>query len=79
MHGIETLAADIRNAYLQAPSPEKDFITCGPEFGLENCGRVALICRALHGGKVAGRDFWHHLRSCIKELGFESLKADPDE
>ena len=78
MHGIETLAADIRNAYLQAPSSEKDFIICGPEFGLENCGRVALIRRALYGGKVAVRDFWHHLRACMKELGFESSKADPD-
>ena len=78
MHGIETLAADIRNAYLQVPSSEKDFIICGPEFGLENCGRVALIRRALYGGKVAGRDFWHHLRVCMKELGFESSKADPD-
>ena len=78
LHGIETLAADIRNAYLQAPSSEKDFIICGPEFGLENCGRVALIRRALYGGKVAGRDFWHHLRACMKQLGFVSSKADPD-
>ena len=78
LHGIETLAADIWNAYLQAPSSEKDFIICGPEFGLENCGRVALIRRALYGGKVAGRDFWHHLRACMKQLGFVSSKADPD-
>ena len=78
LHGITTMAADIRNAYLQAPSSEQDFIICGPEFGLENQGRVALIRRALYGGKVAGRDFWHHLRACMKELGFESSKADPD-
>jgi len=55
----------------------KTSLICGPDFGLENCGRVALICRALHGGKVAGRDFWHHLRSCIKELGLGPSKADP--
>ena len=76
MHGIETHVPGIRNAYLQAPSSGKDFIICGPEFGLDNCGRVALICHALYGGKVAGRNFWHHLRACIKELGFESLKVD---
>ncbi len=35
--------ANIHNAYLQAPSSEKHFIMCGPEFGIENEGRVALI------------------------------------
>ena len=78
LHGIDVKAADIKNAYLQAPSSEKHFIICGPEFGLENVGRVALIRRALYGGKAAGRDFWHHLRSCMEHLGFESSKADPD-
>ena len=68
LYGIEVLAADIRNAYLQAPSSEKDFIICGPEFGLENCGCIALIRRALYGGKAAGRDFcfWHHIHSCME-------------
>ena len=72
------MAADIRNAYLQAPSFEKDNITYGSEFGIENVGRVALIRRAIYGGKVAGGDFWMYLRKCMAELGFESLKADPD-
>ena len=77
--GIDVYAADIRNAYLQAPTSEKHFVICGPEFGLEHVGKRALIVRALYGGKVAGRDFWHHLRSCMKdELGFESSLADPD-
>jgi hypothetical protein len=58
---LPVIGADIRNAYLQAPSSEKHFIICGPEFGIENEGRVALIRYALYGGKVAGRNFWHHL------------------
>ena len=78
LHKVEVKAADIRNAYLQAPSSEKHYIVCGPEFGLENVGRVAIIRRALYGGKAAGRDFWHHLRSCMDELGFQSSRADPD-
>jgi hypothetical protein len=68
----------IRNAYLQAPSLEKHFIICGPEFGIENEGHVALIWRALYGGKFAGRDFWHHLQDCMGQLGFTSSHADPD-
>ena len=57
LNGLDTCAADIRNAYLQAPSSQKDYIICGKEFGLENEGCVALIHRALYGGKAAGRDF----------------------
>ena len=72
------LAADIRNAYLQAPSSQKDYIIGGPEFGLENIGKVALIHRALYGGKSAGRDFRNHLRSCMRYLNFVSCPADPD-
>ena len=78
LHGVNVLAADIRNAYLQAPSSEKHYIICGMEFGIENVGKRALITRALYGGKVAGRDFWHHLRSCMNHLGYESTQADPD-
>ena len=68
----------IRNAYLQAPTSEKHYIICGQEFGLENVGKRALIVRALYGGKAAGQDFWHHLRSCMDHLGFKSKGGDPD-
>ena len=70
LNGLEVFAADIRNAYLQAPSSQKDYIICGPEFGIENVGRVSLIHRALYGGKSAGRDFRNHLRSCMRHLDF---------
>ncbi len=76
--GLPVLGADIRNAYLQAPSSEMHFIVCGLEFGIENEGCVALIRCALYSGKVAGQDFWHHLRDCMGHLGFTSLRADPD-
>ena len=78
LNDLEVCAADIKNAYLQAPSSQKDYIICGPEFGLENEGRVALIHRAVYGGKAAGRDFRNHLRSCMDFLGFKSCPADPD-
>ena len=78
LHGTDVMTADILNAYLQAPTSEKHYVICGPEFGLEHVGKRALITRALYGGKAAGRDFLHHLRSCMKHIGFESSKADPD-
>ena len=78
LHGVPTFAADVRNTYLQASTSKKHYIVCGPEFGIENAEKKALITHALYGGKCAGRDFWHHLRSCMKFLGFESSRADPD-
>ncbi len=78
LNGVDICAADIRNAYLQAPSSQKHYVICGIEFGLENVGRVALIHRALYGGKSAGRDFRNHLRAGMLDLGFTSCLADPD-
>ena len=34
--------------------------------------------RAFYVGKLAGRDFWIHLRACMDELGFTSCIAYPD-
>ena len=78
LNDIDITAADIRNAYLQAPASEKHFIICGPEFGVENVGKRAVIRRALYGGKTSGRDFRNSLRSCMTHLNFESCLADPD-
>ena len=61
LNGLDFLTADIRNAYLQLPSSQNDYIVCGPEFGIENVGCVALIHRVLYGGKSAGKDFQNHM------------------
>ena len=78
LNSLPVYGADIQNAYLQAPSTEKHFIICGPEFGLENVGRTAIIVRALYGGKSAGADYWRHVRKAMDEMGFTSCKADPE-
>ena len=78
LNGLDILAADIRNAYIQAPSSQRDYIICGPKFGIENVGHVVLIHRALYGGKSAGKDFWNHLRSCMHHLNLKSCPTDPD-
>ncbi len=49
---LPVIGADIWNAYLQAPSSEKHYIICGPEFGIENEGCVVIICCALYGGEL---------------------------
>ena len=78
LNGLDVCTANIQNAYLQAPSLQKDRVICGPEFGLENVGKVALIWCALYGGKSTGRDFRNHLQVCMCHLGCVSCPADPN-
>lgn len=79
MHNIPVCAADIKNAYLSAPSSEKHFVICGKEFGIEKVGELAPICRALYGVNAAGRDYWHYLQALMQDkLGFKSSRGDPD-
>ena len=78
LNNLDICAADIRNACLQAPSSRKDYVMCGPEFGLENIGNIALIHSALCSGKTAGRDVRNHLRACMRHLDCTSCPMDPD-
>ena len=78
LNDLDVFAADIRNAYLQAPSSQKDYIICGSAFGVENIGQTALIHCALYGGKAAGRDFRNHLCPCMEFLNFKSCLTNPD-
>ena len=76
--GLDVWAADIMNAFVQAPTTEKYYVECGPEFGTEYVGRKAVVKRALYGMKSSGRDFRNHLRDCMDHMGYKSCLADPD-
>jgi len=78
LNGLELEAADIGNAFLNAPCREKIWIRCGPEFGpLE--GRRAKVVRALYGLKSSGAAWRAHLAKVLRdELEFEPCKADND-
>ena len=45
---------------------------------MENVGKVAIMHRAVYGGKMSRRDFRNHLRSCMHFINFTSCPADPD-
>ena len=76
--GIDIWGADIQNAYISAPSSERYWIICGPDFGSEESGKKAIVKRALYGMKSAGRDFRNHLRDYMSHLGYHPCCADPD-
>jgi hypothetical protein len=48
---LECLAGDIGNAYINAETKEKIYVRCGPEFGSELEGRIAILKKALYGLK----------------------------
>ena len=45
---------------------------------MEYVGKVAIMHRAVYGGKTSRRDFRNHLRSCMHFINFTSCPADPD-
>jgi hypothetical protein len=78
LNDVDLLAADIGNAYLNAPSREKVYTTAGLEFGAELQGQSLLIVKALYGLKSSGAAWRSHLAGTLHSLGFTSSLADPD-
>ena len=78
LNGLPDCAPDIRNAYLQAPASEKHYVVCCSVFGFKNIMKIAVIVRALYGGKSANADYWRHIRHAMTKLGFQSCKSYPD-
>ena len=78
LNDLDVLAADVQNAYLNAPTKEKVWTRAGLEFGASNVGRPVKIVRALYGLKSSGARWRDHMAATLREAGFESCKADPD-
>jgi hypothetical protein len=77
LNDVEVLACDVQNAYLNAPTKEKNFIIAGKEFG-PNEGRRALIVRALYGMASSGARYRAHCAQVLRDMGFTSCHADQD-
>jgi len=78
LNDLDLLAADIGNAYLNAPTKEKVYTVCGLDFGQQYIGRVAVIVKALYGLKSSGAAWHQMLANTLHDLGFKSCFADPD-
>ena len=77
LNDLKVLAADVQNAYLNAPTKEKVYCIAGPEFGTR-AGQEVQIVRALYGLKSSGARWRDHMASSLRELDFKSCLADPD-
>ena len=78
LNDLSFLAADVGNAYLNAPCREKFYIECGAKlFGEQNKGKMAVIVRALHRFKSVGTSWRNHLSTMIQnQLKYKCCKAD---
>ena len=71
------MAADIGNAYLNAPCREKICTVAGRQFSTD-CGAIFLVTRALYGLKLAGAAWWAFFAQALTMLSFRSTRGDSD-
>jgi hypothetical protein len=77
MNGLDVWAADIGNAYLNAPWREKIWTLAGSEFGSEK-GGVMIVEKALYGLKTSGAAWRAMFAQTLRDMDFVPTKADPD-
>ena len=77
LNDLEVKASDVMNTFLTAPCTEKISTTLGPEFGYD-IGKKAIIVRSLYGLKSSGASFSNHIVDCMRLLGYEPCRADPE-
>jgi Reverse transcriptase (RNA-dependent DNA polymerase) len=78
LSNLEVRAADVQNAYLNAPTQDKCYTMTGPEFGPDNEGHPFLIVCALYGLCSSGARWRDHLMDTIRSMGFTACLADKD-
>lgn len=66
LNDLSVLAADVQNAYLNAPTKEKVYIkSAGLEFG-SDAGKPAIIVMALYGLKSSGARWRDHISATLR-------------
>jgi hypothetical protein len=77
LNGLDVMACDLENTYLNAPCVEKIWFEGGLECGSDK-GKVCVVVRALYGLKSAGASWRATLAQALRDIGFVSTIADPD-
>jgi hypothetical protein len=77
LNGLDVMACDLENAYLNAPCMEKIWFEGGLECG-SNKGKVCVVVHALSSLKSAGASWRATLAQALHDIGFVSTIADPN-
>jgi hypothetical protein len=76
LNGLDSMACDLENAYLNAKCMEKIWFEGGIKCGA-NKGKVCVIVCALYGLKSARASWCTTLTQALCNIGFVSTTADP--
>lgn len=75
---LGSLGKDIMNTFVQAPTTEKYWVECGPEFGSANIVNLAKVTKFFDGMKSSTRDFSNHLRDYMEHTLYLYCLTYPD-
>ena len=74
LNNLEVWGADICNAYLEAPTEERQNIAAGPEFEDWEC-YILTFSKALYGLKSSGKRWTETLHDILERDGFYAFKS----
>jgi len=77
LNDLKVLAADVTNAYLNAPRREKIWFEGQIETGPDK-GKILIVVCALYGLKLSSAAWRADLAQALREMGFNLSLADPD-
>ena len=77
LNNMKVRAADITNAFLNAPCLENICFKAGPEFG-DKEGQWVIVRRALYGLVSSSAAFAIHRNQVLYDMGFWPCEADPN-
>jgi hypothetical protein len=75
LNGLDVMACDLENAYLNAPCVEKIWFKGELECGSDK-GKVCVVVSALYSLKSVGASWCATLAQALRDIGFVSIIAD---
>jgi hypothetical protein len=78
LNKMDLLMADVSNAYLNAYTNEKIYTKCGPEFGNDLCGKLAIMKKSLYGLKSSAASWHRTMNNYLWSIGFKPSRGDAD-
>lgn len=79
LNGVDIVAADVGNEYLNATTKATVYVITGSEIAALEQGQVAVIVRSLYRLKSSGAMWRSHFAAHLREMDFNSSSlGDPD-
>ena len=74
----EVLVGDLSSAYLHAYTKEKVYFICGPEWGKEKEGCIAVVVKAVYGLVGSAHAYHQHVFETMSNKGWKCSEIDSD-